>query len=262
MEMQSLHVLVINYQYNSTILLLDFLYVGWAMQLLFFIFLKRDKESNENYLKLMLDYYIHCKYPLQLLIFPEGTDLTSRHKRDSDDYARKNGLTEYNYVLHPRTKGFITCINHLREELKMVIDIDVAYRGPIPQNICDILIGKWPTEVHFRIRQYSLTGLPGDDDGLKTWLNSCWAEKEGRLEQFYKEGKFNKYSVEGKRPLKTTIEMSFILLLWISIFVIVLYQFYTVNVWFIVYTVATWLFFLTIDRCFGGFDDFVLWIYI
>ena len=230
------------------------------MQLMLYIFLSRDWTSDERYLNRILQYFLHCKYPIQLLIFPEGTDLSQDNRERSQAYARKNGLTEYSYVLHPRTKGFITCINSLRGELKTVTDIDVAYRGPIPQNERDILSGKWPEEIHFRIRQYSLTDLPGDDDGLKTWLNSCWAEKEGRLEQFYKEGKFNEYSVEGKRPLKTTIEMSFILLLWISIFVIVLYQFYTVNMWFIVYTVATWLFFLTIDRCFGGFDNFELWI--
>ncbi len=46
---------------------------------------------------------------LQILIFPEGTNLTAETKQSSDRYADKSGLAKLQYVLHPRQTGF-TCI--------------------------------------------------------------------------------------------------------------------------------------------------------
>ncbi len=53
-----------------------------------------------------LTYNIICWCPWQVMLFPEGTDLTARTKARSDEFARKNGVECYQYVLHPRTTGF------------------------------------------------------------------------------------------------------------------------------------------------------------
>ena len=50
----------------------------------------------------------------QVLLFPEGTDLTSRTKVRSDEFARKNDWPLYDYCLHPRTTGF----THLTELMR------------------------------------------------------------------------------------------------------------------------------------------------
>ena len=50
----------------------------------------------------------------QILLFPEGTDLTKHTKQRSDQYAEKNNLPKYDFVLHPRTTGF----THIVQEMK------------------------------------------------------------------------------------------------------------------------------------------------
>ncbi|XP_067881533.1 lysocardiolipin acyltransferase 1-like [Heterodontus francisci] len=50
---------------------------GWAMQVAAFIFVRRKWEEDQENLSLMLDYLCDIKQPLQLLMFPEGTDFTA-----------------------------------------------------------------------------------------------------------------------------------------------------------------------------------------
>ncbi|XP_051471292.1 lysocardiolipin acyltransferase 1 isoform X6 [Apus apus] len=49
---------------------------GWAMQVAAFVFIRRKWENDKSHFEKMLDYFCDIKEPLQLLIFPEGTDLT------------------------------------------------------------------------------------------------------------------------------------------------------------------------------------------
>lgn len=51
---------------------------------------------------------------LQILLFPEGTDLTKETKERSDKFAEKSDLPKYDFVLHPRTTGF----THIMQEMK------------------------------------------------------------------------------------------------------------------------------------------------
>ncbi|XP_072404805.1 lysocardiolipin acyltransferase 1-like [Chiloscyllium punctatum] len=52
---------------------------GWAMQMSAFIFVRRNWGEDQQHLSLILDYLCDIKHPLQLLMFPEGTDLTESH---------------------------------------------------------------------------------------------------------------------------------------------------------------------------------------
>ncbi|XP_032071417.1 lysocardiolipin acyltransferase 1 isoform X5 [Thamnophis elegans] len=88
---------------------------GWAMQVAAFIFIQRKWEEDKHHFGNMLDYFCDIHEPLQLLIFPEGTDLTDETKARSDKFAEKNGLQKYEYVLHPRTTGFTFIVDHLRD---------------------------------------------------------------------------------------------------------------------------------------------------
>lgn len=49
---------------------------GWAMQVACFIFIQRRWEEDKKHMENMLDYFCDIREPLQLLLFPEGTDLT------------------------------------------------------------------------------------------------------------------------------------------------------------------------------------------
>ena len=54
-------------------------------------------------------------FVFQVLLFPEGTDLTARTRARSDEFAKKNGLPSYEYCLHPRTTGFTYLASLMRQ---------------------------------------------------------------------------------------------------------------------------------------------------
>lgn len=227
--------------------------VGWAMQILLYLFLSRNWAADEGYLRHLLCYLVDCKYPLQLVIFPEGTDLSDSNKKKSHDFAAKNKLRKYEYVMHPRTKGFVACMETLRRgKLKVVTDIDIAYKGPMPQNERDVLGGNWPTEIHFRVQNHLASSLPADSDQLEEWLKKAWQNKEERLEYFYSNGEFQDRNQERARPLATTLQMAGMLIFW-SVFHIAIAFLLSTSYWFAVYGIAVLLLLFCIDR-YGGFD--------
>lgn len=158
------------------------------MQFAMFIFLKRNWEMDEKYLQDILDYFLKMKCPLQLLMFPEGTDFGPHSLAKSEEYAMKHNLPVYKHVLHPRLRGFTYCAERLRKEgsLHAIYDVTVGYRGNLCQSESDILLGKFPNEVHFHMKRYPIGTIPESIDSLEKWCIQRWVDKEETLEQFYK----------------------------------------------------------------------------
>ncbi|KAM4680408.1 lysocardiolipin acyltransferase 1 isoform 6-T8 [Amazona ochrocephala] len=164
---------------------------GWAMQVAAFIFIQRKWEDDKSHFEKMLDYFCDIREPLQLLIFPEGTDLTANTKARSNEFAEKNGLQKYEYVLHPRTTGFTFVVERLREgdNLDAIHDITVAYPQNIPQTEKHLLNGNFPKEIHFHVQRYPIETVPISKEELQLWCRKRWEEKEERLRHFYEGGK-------------------------------------------------------------------------
>ncbi|KAJ8289601.1 hypothetical protein GJAV_G00003230 [Gymnothorax javanicus] len=160
---------------------------GWAMQVASFIFIQRRWEDDRQHMENMLQYFCDIREPLQLLIFPEGTDLTENTRTRSDEFAEKNGLPKYEYVLHPRTTGFTFIVETLRkgDNLDAIHDITVAYPQNIPQTERHLVLGLFPREIHFHVRRYEVLSLPRSGAELQRWCQERWAEKEERLRAFY-----------------------------------------------------------------------------
>ena len=247
----------IYHQFNPhTITTSHCIFVGWAMQILLYLFLSRNWASDEGYLRHMLCYLVDCKYPLQLVVFPEGTDLSDNNRKKSHAFAAKSGLKKYEYVMHPRTKGFVACMESLRGgNLKVVTDIDIAYKGPMPQNERDILFGNWPTEIHIRVQNHLASNLPADVEQLEEWLKETWQRKEERLEYFYNNGKFQDRNQETVRPLTTTLQMVGWLIFWTMCHIVIALLLTTsIATWLLIYGIVVLLLLLLIDRCLQGFD--------
>jgi lysocardiolipin and lysophospholipid acyltransferase len=172
--------------------------LGWAMQNAMYIFLKRRWEHDEGYLREVLGYFKEISYPLQLLLFPEGTNLDSVTKVKSDGFARKNNLPCYEYVLHPRVRGFTFCMENLRNgRLDAVHDITVGYDVNHSFWEIDLILGNFPREMHFYIERHPTETLPEDEKELEKWCTKKWEEKEERLKNFYTIG-------QGFSPLEET----------------------------------------------------------
>lgn len=160
------------------------------MQNAMYIFLKRRWEHDEGYLREVLDYYNGVSYPLQLLLFPEGTNLDSGTKVKSDSFAKKNNLPCYEYVLHPRVRGFTYCMEKLRQgRMQAVHNVTVGYDVNHSFWEIDLLLGKFPREMHFHIERYPIEMLPENEKELEKWCTKKWEEKEEVLRNFYANGR-------------------------------------------------------------------------
>lgn len=123
---------------------------GWAMQVAMYIFLARKWDVDQPWIKMMLDYFSILKYKAQILIFPEGTDLNPKSKSRSDSYAKKNGLQYYEYVLHPRTTGFVYVAQTMRKSgiIDAIYDVTVGYPCQIPT------FGNWTPYVETSLMKF------------------------------------------------------------------------------------------------------------
>ncbi len=197
-------------------------HTGWSMQAANFLFISRDWSKDKQCLTDSLSYFRALNdYPLQLLIFPEGTDLSLSNKEKSQKYAGKNGLPLYEYVLHPRTKGFVHCINEMRKfsVAPTIINMSVGYVGAIPQNERDLAIGNWPSEIHFFSEQIPSADIPTGDQELEKWLTNIWQEKEEQLNNFYSKNRFNVPYMLPATIAESFSDMKFILGFWVVFFV-------------------------------------------
>lgn len=162
------------------------------MQMYGFLYITRRWEEDQNRLSRTLDYLVALDRRSQLLIFPEGTDLTKNSKEKSDKYAMQHVLPQYSFTLHPKTTGFSYLVRHLQQAsyLNAVYDLTIAYPDYIPQSELDLIKGKLPNEVHFHIKRIPSSDVPTDDLTLRRWLEEKWFNKEEILKQFYEKKTF------------------------------------------------------------------------
>ncbi|CAK6434940.1 unnamed protein product [Pipistrellus nathusii] len=233
---------------------------GWAMQAAAYIFIHRKWKDDKSHFEDILDYFCDIREPLQLLIFPEGTDLTENSKARSNEFADKNGLQKYEYVLHPRTTGFTFVVDRLREgkNLDAVHDITVAYPHNIPQTEKHILEGDFPKEIHFHVHRYPVDALPTSKEDLELWCHKRWEEKEERLRSFYQgERDFRLTGQPVVPPCKS--ELRVLVVKFLSILYWVLFS-PAMCLLIYLYSLVRWYFIITIvifvvqERIFGGLE--------
>ncbi|XP_036290754.1 lysocardiolipin acyltransferase 1 isoform X1 [Pipistrellus kuhlii] len=233
---------------------------GWAMQAAAYIFIHRKWKDDKSHFEDILDYFCDIREPLQLLIFPEGTDLTENSKARSNEFAEKNGLQKYEYVLHPRTTGFTFVVDRLREgkNLDAVHDITVAYPHNIPQTEKHILQGDFPKEIHFHVNRYPVDALPTSKEDLELWCHKRWEEKEERLRSFYQgERDFRLTGQPVVPPCKS--ELRVLVVKFLSILYWVLFS-PAMCLLIYLYSLVRWYFIITIvifvlqERIFGGLE--------
>ncbi|XP_048951915.1 lysocardiolipin acyltransferase 1 isoform X3 [Canis lupus baileyi] len=263
---------------------------GWAMQAAAYIFIHRKWKDDKSHFEDMIDYFCDIREPLQLLIFPEGTDLTENSKARSNDFAEKNGLQKYEYVLHPRTTGFTFVVDRLREEWKVTVsmnednfflkvfmviskqiklkmtgrnldavhDITVAYPHNIPQTERHLLLGDFPKEIHFHVRRYPVDALPTSAEDLQLWCHRRWEEKEERLRSFYQgEKNFHFTGQTVIPPCKTELRVLVVKLLSIIYWTLfspamcLLIYLYSLVRWYFIITIVL---FVLQERIFGGLE--------
>ena len=162
------------------------------MQIRNYFFLSRKWEIDETELRWKLNYLKTIKAKYQILMFPEGTDLTPHSKVKSDQYADSNDLPRYEYVLHPKSTGFTYTLKTLREyKIDAVYDITVGYPDVLAKTEPDMFVNnKIPREIHYHITRFDASTIPDTEQEIETWLRKIWHEKEERLRLFYTHREF------------------------------------------------------------------------
>ena len=67
--------------------------------------------------------------PMWLLIFPEGTNLSANTRKKSAHWAEKQGISDLQHLLLPRSTGLLYCLRELQGTVDWVYDCTVAYEG-------------------------------------------------------------------------------------------------------------------------------------
>ncbi|KAK0412864.1 hypothetical protein QR680_006455 [Steinernema hermaphroditum] len=165
---------------------------GWAMGTNAYLFLQRSFIEDKSRITKMLEYYAKTGDSYQILLFPEGTDKCPKATARMIQFAEEKQLQQYEYVLHPKTAGFVLMVQKMRElgYIKYLYDVTVAYNDAIVQSEVDLAkLGATPREIHFDVRKMNIEELPESDEGLVEWLNALWKRKEERLRRFYTQPK-------------------------------------------------------------------------
>ena len=144
------------------------------------------------------------RWPMWLISFSEATRYTPQKYDEAVAWCRSASKQEPSsaYVLHPRTKGFVTTVQHLRQapQVRAVYDLTIAYqRGSTfhaaPTMLDTLTVPRLSSparngqgyKFHVHVRRFPLEELPTTDDGLARWLEDRWQEKGLWLEEKKKE---------------------------------------------------------------------------
>jgi len=108
-------------------------------------------------------------------------------------WCKENDRHIPKHLLYPRTKGFVTTVQHLRKapHVKAVYDVTIAYEHnhkflaapEIWESLsCGSLSGKRGYKFHVDVKRIPMADLPESDAELAKWLETRWIEKGEYLE--------------------------------------------------------------------------------
>ena len=120
--------------------------------------------------------------------FSEATRFTKEKYEQSQAWCEETNRPQPKHALYPRTKGFITTVQHLRQapQIKAVYDLTIAYehKGKFLEapNMWDTmrlpeLTRTHDYKFHIHARRFLIEDLPKTDDELAKWLETIWVEK-------------------------------------------------------------------------------------
>lgn len=165
-----------------------------------------------------------------------------------------------------------------RDALDAVYDVTLVYPDVVPQTEKMLLRGQFPKQVKVHLARYGETRkklftngiwtqhrnvvgfffrypssvLPRTEDGLKTFLEERWYEKEKIIKEFFATGQFlHGQILRRQKPF----ELYMALIFWTLLPYIVLYLF-TMVIWFRQMVIAHSILLLVINATTDGFQTF------
>lgn len=174
--------------------------LGWGMQLMDFIFLKRDIKKDKKRMEKRMMEFSKDGFPYWMVLFPEGTTIHTEYVEKSHCFAEKQKRPRFKRVLLPRTTGLQVLLDAVQNcpQKPDIYDITMAYSsysGEVPTykmgygrnvdkdipSIQKLVSGNGTREVHIVGRKCSYDQV---FQNTEKWLDDAWAKKEARMNQF------------------------------------------------------------------------------
>jgi 1-acyl-sn-glycerol-3-phosphate acyltransferase len=196
-------------------------WMGWACSQVSFIFLVRDWTKDKHELHLRARQLIEAGRKPVFLIFPEGTDLSTRNLSKSLKFAEGKGQTPRFSTLFPRVKGMQAIVSSLAATLRSVsphgiapdipiLDLTVDYGSHTAQGELDLAKGVVSDRLDVWVQRRRLvdserpssggpepfsvfcSGLDrqesstvqSTDSGVESWLQDSFLWREATLRQW------------------------------------------------------------------------------
>lgn len=163
-------------------------FLGWGLWAMGMPMVSRNWMRDKRELQRVFSGIVDRRWPMWLISFSEATRFTPKKYEESKIWCKQNGRPQPLHLLYPRTKGFVTTVQHLRKapHVKAVYDFTIAYQRKdkfhVAPNMWETL--KLPNlshsqgyRFHIHARRFPLEDLPHTDEELAKWLEQRWIEK-------------------------------------------------------------------------------------
>ncbi|OAQ64219.1 acyltransferase [Pochonia chlamydosporia 170] len=168
-------------------------FLGWGLWAMGMPMVSRNWLKDKAELDRVFSGVVNDRFPTWLISFSEATRYTSKKFDESQAWCKRTDKPQPKNLLYPRTKGFITTVQHLRKapHVKAVYDFAIAYQhkdtfheAPSMWDTLSIpaLTTRHRYRFHIHARRFSLDTLPESDEDLAKWLEQRWVEKGEWLE--------------------------------------------------------------------------------
>ncbi|KAG6861205.1 hypothetical protein C0995_002554 [Termitomyces sp. Mi166 len=221
--------------------------VGWmtdafkGMQLYGFIFLARswasDRSQLASHLSALGKRAEEEDKPFCFLLYPEGTLVSPNTRPISKKFADKEGITDLNNLLLPRSTGLYYSLRSLAPRVPnlKLIDLTVVYPGIPPMGYGQdyytlrsiFMDGVPPPVIHIHLKMFDVaTGVPIGDltsnthisyessrqdaeifeekKAFDVWLRELWQEKDDLITKFLQTGSFR---LDGMYPVDLPVKL-------------------------------------------------------
>lgn len=175
--------------------------LGWGIWAMGMPMVSRKWTKDKKELDRVFAGITGRKWPTWLISFSEATRYTPKKAEAARVWCKENDRPMPKHLLYPRTKGFVTTVQHLRKakHIVAVYDMTIAYQHKhkfleaptIWESLsCPDLSGKRGYRFHVDIKRIPLVDLPETDAELAKWLETRWMKKgeflEGKREEWSK----------------------------------------------------------------------------
>eukprot|EP01104_Vermistella_antarctica_P009490 TRINITY_DN2442_c0_g1_i2.p1 TRINITY_DN2442_c0_g1~~TRINITY_DN2442_c0_g1_i2.p1 ORF type:complete len:353 (+),score=51.34 TRINITY_DN2442_c0_g1_i2:151-1209(+) len=172
---------------------------GWGMRLLSYIFLKRNWTKDADSIRAVFAHILSNRHlPYWIVIFAEGTRLTAKNMKESQEFCKKTGRPVLHNLLYPRTKGFVATIKAMKEKdgVDAIYDVTLGFENNWAPSVGEACTNeKGNLNMSMNVNRYALSDLPDTDAEIEKWCIDRFIEKDALIDAYLE----NNNEFPGKR---------------------------------------------------------------